>query len=457
MLGSEKKKILIVDDEQSICDSLSLLLAENFDVEALSNGEDFLKNLKNLSPDLVFLDLHLPGLDGIEILKTLKKEQNKIPIVMLSGSNTVQTAVQAIKLGAVDYVKKPFNIDELTSLIFETLYEESPVLKDPPQSIKSNIENGEIIASCKEMMLVLEKIKQVAPHPATILITGESGTGKELVARSIHKQSGRSNKSFIALNCAALPENLIEAELFGYERGAFTGADKRKVGLIEQADEGTLFLDEIGEMPLSLQVKLLRFIQEKEFYRLGGSRSISVDTRILTATNQKLEEQIKSGEFREDLFYRINVVNIILPPLRERSGELGLLIQHFSKKFSKQYKKQLTISPDAMAVLEQYDWPGNVRELENTLESLFALVLEGVAEEKDLPPRIRVKKDKKLQQQLEVIIDEQFDFQEAGQEFERSMIIQALRRTNNVQTKAAKLLGITRRMLKYKMDKLGIE
>lgn len=461
MFGTQSKKILVVDDEQSIRDTLKLLLKDSFEVETLASGEELLEKVGQIAPDLIFLDIYLPGLDGLDTLRALQKNNTKIPVVMLSGSNTARTAVQAMKLGAIDYVNKPFNVAELTELILEHLSGEATFQYEAenPTKVEISPEKHVIIAKCEAMQEVLNKISLVAPHSATILITGESGTGKELVARQLHLQSNRAKNKFVALNCAALPENLIEAELFGYEKGAFTGANAKKAGLVEEADGGTLFLDEIGELSQALQVKLLRFLQEKEFYRLGGSQTKKVDVRIVTATNRNLEHRVMENKFRADLFYRLNVVNLRLPSLKRRGKEdLLLLINYFNKDFAIKYScGELAFSEEALNILSEYEWPGNVRELENLMESLFALNPDGYITKDSLPARIKLEPaTKNIKEEVEIIIDENFDFQTAGEEFERNMIEQALIKSEFIQTKAAKLLGISRRILKYKIDKLGI-
>ncbi len=461
MIEVTRKKILVVDDEQMIRDTLCLLLKNSFEIETLSSGEELLGQIIEIKPDLVFLDLILPGMDGLETLKKLKAIDNQVPVVMLSGSNTVKSAVTSMKLGAIDYVHKPFDVEELSELIANIF-----LIKSTEKSIPdlSNCENAslgssfKIIGESPAILAVLDKVKLISNHKTTALISGESGTGKELIARQIHNLSAQSTAPFVALNCAAIPENLIEAELFGYEKGAFTGADQVKLGLVEMADQGTLFLDEIGELPLALQVKLLRFLQGQEFFRLGSSKSRKVDVRIITATNQNLEKMVEQGTFRQDLFYRINVVHLELPALRTRGNDWELIADYFHEKFAKKYQKSvLKFSADCWQVIANYPWPGNVRELENVMEGAYALSNSAVIEVEHLPARIRPHlASNKLNTSIEVSSDN-LDLLEAGQEFEKTMIEKALSKTNNVQTKAADLLGISRRILKYKMDKLGIK
>jgi DNA-binding NtrC family response regulator len=410
----------------------------------------------------------MPGMDGIETLKQIRETFFNLPVVMLTASNTVRTAVQAMKIGAVDYLSKPFDIEELTALIVKILETEqtrdSGNEWDVSQTSQSEIEQsdevaaaghfGSLIGQSEAMEELFARVSAVAFRDTTVLITGESGTGKELIARRIHELSPRANAPFVAINCAAIPETLIESELFGHEKGAFTHAVERRIGHFELADKGTLFLDEIGELTLSVQVKMLRFLQEQEFYRVGRSRPIKVDVRIVAATNRDLEELIAQKKFREDLFYRINVVSISMPPLRERQGDIPWLIEHFVKKYRLAYgNRDLSFDDTAIGALSRYRWPGNVRELENLLESLLALAPTDIITSEDLPRKIV--EDIRVHRDLEVYSGG-MSFDDAERRFESEMIVKALKRTNYVQTKAAALLGISRRILKYKMDKLGI-
>ena len=456
----QKRKVLIVDDEKSVRQSLALLLQNSFEVALAEDGEKGPTEFESFNPDLVLLDVLMPKLDGLDTLKALRLKNTKVPVIMLTGANTVKTAVLAMKMGAVDYLNKPFNIEELTTLMVSTL---------EPTKVSGNVEPSKtdagIVGNSFAMQQVFSRITQVAPHATTALITGESGTGKELVAKRIHELSPRKNKPFVAINCAAIPESLIEAELFGHEKGSFTGASEKRVGHCEMANGGTLFLDEIGELSLAVQVKLLRFLQEQEFYRVGGSKPIKVDVRVVAATNRNLEKMVADGSFRQDLFYRVNVISVVLPPLRERGGDVGLLIDFFHEKLSSRYNgKCLCFTDQARRCLEQYSWPGNVRELENTLESLLALSQGIEVSLEDLPRRIKDSYEGSSSglevPEVEASSAEEelaLNFEEAGRKFEKEMILKALRKTNFIQTKAEDLLGITRRMLKYKMDKLKIE
>ncbi len=453
------KKVLVVDDEPGIRDSLRLLLKAHFDVLTAEDGEQALEIIRDQTPDIALLDVMMPKLDGIETLKSLRESHTEIPVIMLTAANTVRTAVQAMKYGAVDYLNKPFDVEELTSLIVNTL-EETPSLSATPKQATAPVEGipadfGTMVGQSAMMKDLFEKVDQVASRDTTVLVTGESGTGKELIARQIHERSERASEAFIAINCAAIPETLIESELFGHEKGAFTSAVEKRIGHFELADGGTLFLDEIGELSMPVQVKMLRFLQEQEFYRVGQSTPIRVDVRVIAATNKNLEELIKEKKFRQDLFYRINVINLQIPPLRDRFEDIGPMAQHFVKKLGAQYgERNVTFTPEAMDVLRDYQWPGNVRELENVIESILALSPEDVITPEILPPKLQ-ERGSVAPVQFQVF-EGDLNFEEAERRFESEMIIKALKRTNYVQTRAAELLGISRRILKYKMDKLGI-
>lgn len=460
MLDSTRKRVLIVDDEAGVRDSLRLLLKSSFDVHTAEDGQQALSIVDDIKPDLILLDVLMPNLDGMATLKQLKEKSIDVPVIMLTATNTVKTAVQAMKWGAVDYLSKPFEVEELTSLIIGTLSsaESSAAVANEGSRRQLTVPEadfGVMVGRSALMQDLFQKVKQVSERDTTVLITGESGTGKELIARQVHFLSPRRNGPFIAINCAAIPETLIESELFGHERGAFTHAVERRIGHCELADGGTLFLDEIGELSLPVQVKMLRFLQEQEFYRVGRSKPIKVDVRIIAATNKNLEELIKAKAFRQDLYYRINVIGVMLPPLRDRYDDIPHLIEHFITKFSPVYGgKKLQIQPDAMDVFVQYDWPGNVRELENVIESLMALCQHEQISEADLPRKLKAKAS--VEGFKSAVFDDTMKFEEAEKMFESEMIIKALRKTNYVQTRAAELLGISRRILKYKMDKLGI-
>jgi DNA-binding NtrC family response regulator len=462
-MEEQRRKILVVDDEATVRDSLSLLLKSTFDVTVAEDGEVALSVFEQVNPDLVLLDLLMPKIDGLGVLRKLREQGFAVPIIMLTATTTVKTAVQAMKYGAKDFLNKPFDIAELTSLIVATLEEQDSVVSESGAYTQSaGVRAFEIpgdfgcmVGRSAGMQDLFERIKQVAARDSTVLVTGESGTGKELVARQIHACSSRCNGPFVAINCAAIPETLIESELFGHEKGAFTHAVERRLGHFELADGGTLFLDEIGELSLSVQVKLLRFLQEQEFYRVGRSKPIRVNVRIVTATNKNLEELVRTKQFRQDLFYRINVINLALPALRERYDDISHLARFFSQKLSSRYGgREVSFAPDAIECMISYDWPGNVRELENVVESLLALAPGDEIFLADLPRKLRERSAGDAP--LAPVFSSGLGFEEAERMFETDMIIKALKRANFVQTRAAELLGISRRILKYKMDKLRI-
>lgn len=467
----ERKTILIVDDETNVRESLRMLLSRDFEVCAAASGDEALKVItaeqssaaeKTVArPDLVLLDVMMPGLSGLDVLKQIKSEHPLLPVIMLTASKTVQTAVQAMKIGAVDYLNKPFDVDELLNLVKETLAS-GAVGRTAPSSVvtlahsRPNLPKlpgdfGVMIGRHQRMQELFQRISNIAQRNTTVLITGESGTGKEIVAREVHSRSRRADKPFVALNCAAIPETLIESELFGHEKGSFTHAVEKRIGHFELADGGTLFLDEIGELGLNVQVKMLRFLQDQEFYRVGSSKPTSVDVRIIAATNRSLEKAIQAGSFRQDLYYRVNVVTLDVPPLRERASDIPALVDFFIERFSPLYgDRKPILKEEALEVLQGYAWPGNVRELENVMESLMALCPVDEIAGSDLPQRLHERCSDDGTKEERVL------FEEAEAAFERDLILKALKKADFVQTRAAELLGISRRILKYKMDKLGI-
>jgi DNA-binding NtrC family response regulator len=376
---------------------------------------------------------------------------------MITATKTVKTAVEAMKLGAYDYVTKPFDIDELRLLISRSLSTKAleQEVKYRREEMDKSFDVGQIIGKSKVMKEIFKVVKQIADSKSTVLIMGESGTGKELISRAVHYNSNRRDHPFVTINCAAIPETLIESELFGHEKGAFTNAIERKLGRFEVAQQGTIFLDEIGELSLMTQAKILRFLEEKEFNRVGGSKTIKVDVRLITATNKDLSHLIKKGAFREDLYYRINVVPIVIPPLRERKEDIPLLVEHFISKFNGENSKNVRgIDKEALEVIMQYEWPGNVRELENLIERVIALTPNEYIKVNELP--FSLKNIPKVDGLKESVLGGKVSFLQAEEEFEREVILDALRKTNYIQSHAAEILGISRRILKYKMDKLGI-
>lgn len=454
----EAKKILIVDDELSVRESMRMIFKNEYEVLMAGNGKLALKIVNEHTPDLVFLDIIMPGEDGIEVLKKIKDMRDDIIVIMLTATKTIKTAVSAMKLGAYDYITKPFDIDEIKLIINKALQsrrDEKRVKCVKEDTGKSyNFDN--IIGNSQAIKDIFNTIEQVTDNKATVLISGESGTGKELVAKAIHFNSMRKDFPFVAINCAAIPENLIESELFGYEKGAFTDASAKRIGKFEMADKGTFFLDEIGELSSATQAKILRVLQEMEFIRVGGVKPVKVDVRLIVATNRDLEKDVSEGRFRSDLFYRINVVPILIPPLRERKGDIPLLVDYFLSRFAngvKNIKKQ--ISKEALELFVANEWPGNVRELENMIERIVALTPKDIIDKDDLPANILI--GQKVSKLKGDVLGGNILFNAAEEEFEQEIILNALRKTNFIQTRAANFLGISRRVLKYKMDKYGIE
>ncbi len=451
------KKILVIDDEPGVRESLKMALKSDYTVLAAASAEEGLQLVEEAGPDLVLLDIIMPGTDGLTALERIRALNDRIPVLMLTASQTRNTAFQAGRLGAYDYIIKPFQIGELKLKLARAI--ETQALKAENRELRSEVKRryrfGNIIGKSKEMNRVFRTIEQIAGAKTTILITGESGTGKELVAKAIHYNSPRRDKPFVPINCAAIPETLIESELFGHERGAFTDARSRQIGKFEVANGGTVFLDEIGELSQATQAKILRVLQEKEIQRVGGIETVRINVRMITATNKDLEEAIRVGSFRSDLFYRINVVPVFLPPLRERREDISLLLDHFLEKLSKRNREApRSFSNKALDLLLNYDWPGNVRELENVVERVVTLSTHNPIEVEDLPDE--VVNNYRANFLKREVLSGNIDFQKAENRFEEDIIVAALERCNYVQTQAAELLGITRRMLKYKMDKLGI-
>jgi DNA-binding NtrC family response regulator len=449
------RKILIVDDELGVRDSLRMIFKKDYHVTVAGNSSEAWEKVQNEEPDLIFLDIIMPGKDGMEILKEIRQIQPLTPVVMLTATKTVKTAVEAMKLGAYDYITKPFDIEELRMIAQKAL--ESRDLKRDNMRLQGEVEEryrfDNIIGKSKEMRDIYSTIRQIAEKNSTVLIHGESGTGKELVARAIHYNSLRKDKPFEAVNCAAIPDTLIESELFGHEKGAFTDAQNRRIGHFELAHQGTLFLDEVSELSLPTQAKILRALQEREFTRVGGGKTINVDVRLISATNKNLEELMSRGSFRSDLYYRINVVPLTIPPLRQRKEDILLLVQHFLDKHAGRGKRR--VSPEAMDILMAYEWPGNVRELENVIERIVVLTNAEAIGPAELPPNLKT--TSRVEMIKQEVLDGRISFEDAERDFEKDIIIDALKKSNYVQTKAADLLGISRRILKYKMDKYGIE
>ena len=455
------KNILIVDDEQSMCDFLSILLEkEGYSVNSATSAMDALKIIQLDEPiDMVISDVMMPDIDGIELLKRLKDYDPNIIVIMITAYGTTENAIKAMKKGAFDYLTKPFKVDEIKIVVrkaFESLKlkEENTFLK---QEIKSKHQFENIIGISPKMLRIYETIRKVANLTSTVLISGESGTGKELVASAIHYNSTRKDKPFVTVNCGALPENLLESELFGHVRGSFTGAVSNKEGLFEIADEGTFFLDEVAETTPAIQVKLLRVLNDRKFKRVGGVKDISVDVRIISATNKNLKEMVEKGLFREDLFYRLNVIPVGLPPLRERREDIPILVDHFIRKYCKMLTKpMMKISPEAMNILRNYTWKGNVRELENIIERCVALEINDTITPSSLPSNLYSLTQQYVLPSTE-IPEGGLDLEEIVGEYEKSIIVNALKRTKWIKKDAAKLLNISFRSVRYRIEKYGLE
>jgi len=451
------KRILIIDDEESFRHMLSVILKkERYDVETASNGEEGLQRISASPFDQILCDIRMPQMDGMEFLSKAQKMGMDAPIIMMSAYGTVDTAIEAMKLGAYDYISKPFKPDEIILTLRKA--EERERLRKENELLRKEVEKEysftNIISKNEKMQKIFDVIKKVAQYKSTILITGESGTGKELVARALHYNSDRSQRPFMPVNCGAIPENLLESELFGHAKGAFTDAIRTKKGLFEEADGGTLFLDEIGEMPLQLQVKLLRVLQDGEIRRVGESKSIQIDVRIVTATVKDLPKEVGEGRFREDLFYRLNVLPIHIPPLRERKEDIPLLINHFIKKYSESMSKNVVgVNPKALEVMMNYSWYGNVRELENTVERAIVLADGDHIELDDLPAEVRDFHDGN---RLEPLAEEEYSIKKASKYLETNLIKKALKKTKGNHTQAAKLLEISHRALLYKIKEFEI-
>ncbi|MBI3605009.1 MAG: sigma-54-dependent Fis family transcriptional regulator [Nitrospirae bacterium] len=450
-------RILIVEDDASVSKMLvELLSTSGYQTEVTSNGLDALELAKSSLFHLYLVDLYLPGINGLEVLKSLRKIDSEAVIVLLTGFGTIESAVDAMKAGAFEFVSKPFQKDLVLVLIrkaldYYQLKHEHQMLKKTVQE-KYRFEN--MVGNGHAMQKVFEMIEKVTSSGSTILIQGESGTGKEVIAKTIHFNSPRREKPLVPINCGAIPESLLESELFGHEKGAFTGATSSRLGRFELAHGGTLFLDEISEMPLPLQVKLLRVLQEREFERVGGTKSIHVDVRIIAATNQDLEEAVREKRFRKDLFYRLNVIPILVPPLREHKEDILLLIDHFMRKFKEKHGRSIQdISPDARKLLLEYPWPGNIRELENLVERLITLKPEGQITIDDLPEKYREEESSIYLSHFQ-FPEEGINFSKVVTEFETHLLHQALTKANGIKNKAAQLLQLNRTTLVERLKRM---
>jgi DNA-binding NtrC family response regulator len=453
-----KRRVLVVDDEAGVRESLRMLLKERYEVSTSASGNESLRLLGNEMVDIVLLDILMPGMDGLEVLERIKEQNLSTQVVMLTATKTVKTAVTAMKLGAFDYVTKPFDVDEL-QLIVERAVESAALareVEDLRAEVGTRYSFENIVGSSPKLQAVLKTVSMVAPLKTTVLITGESGTGKELIAKAIHYHSPRTQRPMVTINCAAIPENLLESELFGHERGAFTDAYVKKPGQFELADEGTIFLDEIAEMNPGTQAKILRVLEQGEFTHIGGAQAMRVDVRVIAATNRDLHQGMRDGTFRSDLYYRLNVVAVHLPALRERREDIASLVQHFLQTKSRELSlPQKAFSNEALDLLMRYSWPGNVRELENLIERALVLSHGPVMTPEDLPQYLQAG-DGRIHPTQQSVLRGETRLSEAVDQFEQELIRTALAQAHNNQTRAAEILGTTRRILKYKMDKLGI-
>ncbi|WP_306535606.1 sigma-54 dependent transcriptional regulator [Geobacter sp.] len=447
-----KRTILVIDDDPSLRRVMEFNLQEaGYAVITAVSGEEGLAAFAGFTPDLVVTDVKMGRMDGLQVLKEIKKRSYSTPVVIVTAFGAVGAAVEAMKLGAYDYLTKPFKRDELCLIVAKALQMTERAVADVPpihDDLADRIGFQNIIGTSREMTMVFDTIRRVAGTEATVLVTGESGTGKELVARAIHDLSGRCQGQFVAINCAAIPRDLLESELFGHVKGAFTGAIKDKPGKFQQADGGTLFLDEIGELPLELQPKLLRALQERVVEPVGGDAPRRLDVRVVAATNVDLEKVIAKGGFREDLYYRLSVIPLHLPPLRERKKDILLLVRHFARKFG---GADVEFSRNALDVLMMYTWPGNVRELENTVERLLIMRTGDTVTVEDLPDKVRGDR-RPMQKEVVTLPDEGYSLEQ----LERDAVVQALERNNWNQTAAARFLRVPRHTLVYRMEKYAI-
>jgi two-component system, NtrC family, response regulator AtoC len=455
----EQPRVLIVDDEPGVRESLRLILKDRAQLTLVGSGEAALEAVTMHVFDVVLLDILMPGLDGLDVLERIRAVSPVPQVIMLTATKTVKTAVRAMKLGAFDYVTKPFDIDELIVLV-ERAAQASALLQEVTalrQEVGQRYGFDNVVGRSPAMQAVLTTVGRVAPLRSTVLLTGESGTGKEVIAKAIHYNSPRASAPLVAINCAAIPESLLESELFGHERGAFTDAHARKLGHFESAHRGTIFLDEIGEMNPGTQAKLLRVLEQGTFARVGGSQPVTVDVRVIAATNRDLDRSMQDGSFRPDLYFRLNVVAIHLPPLRERRDDLPLLIRHFLRRKSAALgTAEKQFEPEAFDCLLRYRWPGNVRELENIVERALALSQSSVLTVDDLPAHLADGNGAIALRPLADGNGSTPSLNAAVEQLEHMLITDALAQAEQNQTRAAEILGTTRRILKYKMDKLGI-
>ncbi|MBW1805878.1 MAG: sigma-54-dependent Fis family transcriptional regulator [Deltaproteobacteria bacterium] len=449
--------ILIVDDEKNYLVVLEALLGpEGYEIVTVDNARDALRLIGESDLDLLITDMKMPGMTGMELLEETKRIKRDLPVIMMTAYGTIEMAVEAMKKDAYDYITKPFQNEELKLTIWKALknyrlVKENRLLN---KALSERYRFGNIIGKSKPMLKVYDLIEKVAQSRTTVLITGDSGTGKELIAKAIHYDSPRKGRPFISINCGALTETLLESELFGHEKGAFTGAIAMKKGRFELADGGTLFLDEVGEMPPPLQVKLLRVIQEMEFERVGGTKTIKVDVRILSSSNRDMKDEVEKGQFREDLFYRLNVIHIEVPSLRERSEDIRLLVNHFIEKYREDKgKERIELSPETWKALYDYSWPGNIRELENVIERAVVLNPGRSMDLEDLPDHLTGEKE---ELDVDQFLPPNAPLHKTLEQIEEKLIRRALKRCNNVQSHAAEMIGITKSLFQHKMKKYKI-
>jgi two-component system response regulator AtoC len=458
--GHGPRRLLVIDDESNMRHMLAAMLKNSgYSVDTASEGLEGMKMMERSSYDFILCDIKMPKMDGMTFLKTAGDLVKHSTVIMMSAYGTVETAIEAMKLGAYDYISKPFKSDEVTLTLKkaeerERLKKENNFLRERIRNIQADNRFDRMVGQSKAMQAVFELAKKVARHNTTVLITGESGTGKELIARGIHLYSERADGRLVPVNCGGIPENLLESEMFGYKKGAFTGAERDKAGLFEAAEGGTLFLDEIGELPQSLQVKLLRVLQESEVRPVGDPKTHKVDVRVITATAKNLEAEMRSGNFREDLFYRLNVMQIHLPPLRERTEDIPPLCQHFIERFNGELKKNIaSITPAAMSLIMKYQWPGNVRELENVIQRAVVLAEQDALLPEHLPGSILTG----LENGKFDTLFEGYSLKEAQRSLEKKLIVKALTETGGNRTRAARLLEISHPSLLSKLKAYGID
>ena len=456
-----KSRILVVDDEESIREFLEIMLKkEGYEVTTAEDGQKAKEVLLKKSFDMVISDMQMPHVTGIELLKHVKDSYPDVVFMMITAFGTTETAVDAMKMGAYDYVTKPFKIDEVrlnihNALRSKNLETEVRVLK---KELVKEYSFQNMVGNSAPMHAIFDLVRRVSQSPTNVMITGESGTGKEVVAKAIHYNGPLKDKPFVTINCGAIPENLMESEMFGHKKGSFTGAIADKVGLFEVADSGTLFLDEVGELPLSIQVKLLRAIQERIIRRVGATDDMKVEVRIIAATNRNLEDMVAKGTFRQDLYYRLNVINIRTPSLRERPEDIPLLANHFLKKYNDKLNKVIaTISTEAMDILKKYNYPGNVRELENMIERTVALEAGSTILPESLPPMVNTSSGRKMASSNEIEVGEDgLDLDKVVGQIEKELLVKAIHSAGGVKKKAAKLLKISFRSMRYRIEKYNL-